>query len=179
MPEVVGWFPLRSGHTVIPLCKVWTPDCYRIALRVDLYVRKMCSTWKFFEGSMEFSHREVMTNVRLVKSCEWLPHPVQDYKPIPLPLFFPIVSCQTCREFYKPYINMFSIPSLLHWAKKKLGLQGKIFCTYFNIVFYRENLVFSLLSCQDMQRILQIIHHHVQHSLRLFSLFVALKQTKS
>ncbi len=24
--------------------------------------------------------------MRLVKSCEWLPQPVQDYKPIPLPL---------------------------------------------------------------------------------------------
>ncbi len=26
--------------------------------------------------------------MRLVKSCEWLPQPVQDYEPIPLPFTF-------------------------------------------------------------------------------------------
>ncbi len=30
-------------------------------------------------------------NVRLVKSCEWLPQPIQDYKPIPLPLLLPFL----------------------------------------------------------------------------------------
>ncbi len=84
MPEVVGSIPaqVRShSNTLRQGMNPWLlPDCTERGSTGAQNVQHLEICWRF-NGVLSPGG-----NVRIVKSCEWLPQQVQDYKPIPLPL---------------------------------------------------------------------------------------------
>ncbi len=84
MLEVVGSIPAQirpHSNTLRQGMNPWLlPDCTESGSIGVQNVQHLKIRWRF-NGVLSLGG-----NVRLVKSREWLPQPVQDYKPIPLPL---------------------------------------------------------------------------------------------
>ncbi len=110
MPEVVRSIPAHGHAQVRPHCNTlrrgmnpWLlPDCTESGSICAQNVQHLEIHWRF-NGVLSPGD-----NVRLVKSCEWLPQPVQDYKPIPLPLcphLYGLYSCQRSKPGFSNPIN--------------------------------------------------------------------------
>ena len=84
MPEVMGSIPAHvrpHSNTLRQGMNPWLLlDCTESGSIGTQNVQHLEIRWRF-NGVLSPE-----SNVRLEKSCEWLPQPVQDCKPIPLPL---------------------------------------------------------------------------------------------
>ncbi len=100
MPEVMGSIPAQvrlQSNTLRQSMSPWLLlDCTE-----DLYVYKMCSTWKFVEGSMEFSHWGVMWSLESrVNGCH------DQYKTINQYLYIKQGPCGPCKTLSDALYNM-------------------------------------------------------------------------
>ncbi len=126
MPDVVGSITAQvstHSNTIRQGMNPWLlPDCTESGSIGAQNVQHLEIRWRF-NGELSPGG-----NVRLVKSCEWLSQPVQDYKPIPLPLPFDPQKASFLDYHVAPKASFLGIPSLKDCIK---SFRESIFPAYF------------------------------------------------
>ena len=146
MPGVVGLTPaqvrphsktLRQGMNIRLL-----PDCTESGSIGVQNVQHLEIRWKF-DGVLSPG-----CNVRLVKLCEWLLQPVQDYKPIPLPLSADIEHVSISQNRYAKHSR---VPLYVHLFGR-LDMKRVPFLGEFLISQNRKQNQNPLFSTKEVQK---------------------------